>query len=406
MAGYWRQVWGAVTGAGRRQEGLLSGDSGTAEKPPVPVNYDTALQVSAVWACTRIISEAISGMPLRAYRRLPDGSRQEVFNHELVRLFNRSPNRWQTRQELMETSTMSLSMLGNSYNLLQRNASGQIIGIVPLMTKQMEVRLLGDGSRVYTYTNGNDVRVYSQKSIWHCMLMPSNGVIGLSPLSYASRTIGVAQSGENRVSNLARNGFKPTGVLMIDKLLTPEQREQIRTEFSNLQTSSGDPLRVLEAGMEYQQISMSPKDVQLLETRRFSIEDIARFWGVPSVLINDTQSSTTWGSGIQQIVEGFYKFGLRPYLERYESSIEKWLLPESDRGNIEVEFDFKSLLRADEKTRIENLRNAIGGPFMTTNEGRMMEGLGPVDGGDEIYKQQQDIPLSIAQEGQQDVSEV
>jgi HK97 family phage portal protein len=208
------------------------------------------------------------------------------------------------------------------------------------MAEQMEVALLTDGTVTYRYNSGTDVSVYSPESIWHIKLM-SNGIVGLSPLAYARNAIGIGIAGDDRVKTLASNGFKPTGVLTIDKLLKPEQREQIRLAFADLQQGSGDPLRVLEAGMTYQQVSMNPKDVQLLETRRFQIEDIARFFGVPSVLINDTSASTTWGSGIQQIVEGFYKLGLRPYLERYEAAIRNTLLSADDKRNFEFEFDFE-----------------------------------------------------------------
>jgi hypothetical protein len=183
-------------------------------------------------------------------------------------------------------------------------------------------------------------------------------------------------------------------VLTIDKLLKPEQREQIRAAFADLQQGSGDPLRVLEAGMTYQQVSMNPKDVQLLETRRFQIEDIARFFGVPSVLINDTAASTTWGSGIQQIVEGFYKLGLRPYLERYESAIRNSLLSIDDKRNYEFEFDFGALLRGDEQTRYQTYKEAIMSGFKTINECRQREGLEPISGGDVAYLQAQMTPIT------------
>jgi phage portal protein BeeE len=222
----------------------------------------------------------------------------------------------------------------------------------------------------------------------------SNGIVGLSPLAYARNAIGIGIAGDDRVKTLASNGFKPTGVLTIDKLLKPEQREQIRLAFADLQQGSGDPLRVLEAGMTYQQVSMNPKDVQLLETRRFQIEDIARFFGVPSVLINDTSASTTWGSGIQQIVEGFYKLGLRPYLERYEAAIRNTLLSADDKRNFEFEFDFGALLRGDEQTRYATYKEAIMSGFKTINECRQREGLEPILGGDVAYLQAQMTPIT------------
>jgi phage portal protein BeeE len=222
----------------------------------------------------------------------------------------------------------------------------------------------------------------------------SNGIVGLSPLAYARTAIGIGIASEDRVKALARNGFKPTGILTIDKLLKPEQRIAIRQQFADLAEGGDDPLRVLEAGMQYQQISMNPKDVQLLETRRFQIEDIARFFGVPSVLINDTSASTVWGSGVEQIVQGFYKLGLRPYLERYEASIKNSLLTPADRSRYDFEFDFAALLRGDEQTRFATYKEAVLNGLKTINECRQIEGLPSIEGGDVAYMQGQMTPIT------------
>ena len=159
----------------------------------------------------------------------------------------------------------------------------------------------------------------------------------------------------------------------------------MRSNFAALTEGSQDQLFVLEADMKFERTALSPQDMQLLETRKFQTEDIARFMGVPSVLINDTSGTTAWGSGIQQIMEGFYKLNLRPYLERLESSMKKHLIPMSDWGRVEFEFDFDALLRADAKTRAEAQRASINAGVLTPNEARKQEGRAPKDGGDEIY---------------------
>lgn len=380
--------------AGQRQDGVQSEGSSATPASTTPVTNDSSLQLSAVWACTKIISETVAGMPIQFWETKQDGTRALVKDHPLAFLLNTSPNRWQTGIEFKNTLTISIAMNGNCFSLIQRGVAGNIIGLIPLMANQMQVTLLDDGTKTYAYSNGKTTTVYAEQNIWHVMLMPSNAVIGLSPLRYAARAIGIGISAEDRVGTLSRNGFKPTGVLMIDKTLTDAQRTQVRAQFADLQEGQGDPLKVLEAGFTYQQITMSPKDVQLLESRRFQIEDIARFWGVPSVLINDTEAGTVWGSGIQQIVEGFYKFTIRPYLERYEASIEKNLLPKAERGKIKSEFDFSSLLRGDDKTRTEVAASSVSGGLKTINEARKdLDGLPPVEGGDKILMQQQMTPI-------------
>jgi HK97 family phage portal protein len=327
------------------------------------------------------------------YKKDANGIRVLDNEQSLAVLFNNKPNRYQNRVEFFETMAMQLALHGNAYALKSKSGT-RIVSLMPLMAVQMEVSLQTDGSVVYKYNDGVNVSVYAEESIWHIKLM-SNGIVGLSPLAYARNSIGVGIASENRVNALASNGFKPTGILTIDKLLKPEQREAIRKQFADLQEGSSDPLRVLEAGMNYQQVSMNPKDVQLLETRRFQIEDIARFFGVPSVLINDTSASTTWGSGIEQIVQGFYKLGLRPYLERFEASIQNSLLSVSDRRTYEFEFDFGALLRGDEQTRYATYKEAVLNGLKTVNECRQAEGLEPVDGGDVAYMQGQMTPLTV-----------
>jgi HK97 family phage portal protein len=379
--------------AGRREAGVQQANAGSYNISNVTVNEDSALKLSAVWACVRLIAETIGGLPINAYKVLPDGTRILDNEHQLAQLFKNKPNRYQNRVEFFETMTMQLCLHGNAYAHIQRGTGGKVVSLLPLMAEQMEVNLLTDGSLVYRYNAGADLAVYAPESIWHLKLM-SNGIVGLSPLSYARNSVGIGIASEDRVKALASNGFKPTGVLTIDKLLKPEQREQIRNQFADLASGSSDPLRVLEAGMAYQQISMNPKDVQLLETRKFQIEDIARFFGVPSVLINDTSASTTWGSGIEQIVQGFYKLGLRPYLERYEASIHNSLLSASDRRNYEFEFDFGALLRGDELTRFQSYKEAINAGFKTINECRQTEGLYPIEGGDRAYLQAQMTPIT------------
>jgi HK97 family phage portal protein len=379
--------------AGKRQAGLQQANAGSYQIANVTVNEDTSLKLSAVWACVRLLSETIGGLPINCYRIEADGTRVLDNSHPLAELFANKPNKYQNRLEFFETMTMQLALHGNAYAHITRGTGKRIISLLPLMAEQMEVALLTDGTVTYRYNSGTDVSVYSPESIWHIKLM-SNGIVGLSPLAYARNAIGIGIAGDDRVKTLASNGFKPTGVLTIDKLLKPEQREQIRLAFADLQQGSGDPLRVLEAGMTYQQVSMNPKDVQLLETRRFQIEDIARFFGVPSVLINDTSASTTWGSGIQQIVEGFYKLGLRPYLERYEAAIRNTLLSADDKRNFEFEFDFGALLRGDEQTRYATYKEAIISGFKTINECRQREGLEPILGGDVAYLQAQMTPIT------------
>jgi HK97 family phage portal protein len=378
-------------GGTTRNRGAQSGAPSSNATTLGPVSTETALQLSTVWACVRLISEAVAGLPIRFYSVSEKGIRTPNPGHKLARLLSSKPNRYQTIVEFIETITLDLCLHGNCYCLIGR-AGKEVVSLLPLMAQQVEVELMSDGTLVYKYTESEGVKVFAGANIWHVKLM-GNGIVGLSPLAHARSALGIAIANEKRVANMAQRGFKPAGVLMIDKLLKADQREQIRAQFADLQTGDGDPLKVLEAGMTYQQISMNPKDVQLLESRHFQVEDLCRFFGVPSVLVNHTGATTTLGSGIDQIIQGFYKFTLRPYLERYEASIRNNLLPIEERHTVDVEFDFYALLRGDDERRYTAQAKAVQGGLRTPDEVRALDGYGPMPGGDRLFLQAQMTPV-------------
>jgi HK97 family phage portal protein len=343
------------------------------------VTEETALQISAVWAAVNLKAGTIASLTLDFYdTRGDDRVKLKPDDHYLPKLFSGKINGYQSRMEFFETVGLNLYLTGNAYCLINR-VQGQVVGLMPIMSSQVEVRMLDDGSMVYTYTNGKDVTVYAAENIWHIKLM-SNGVQGLSPLQYARNSVGMAISGEEWGNNIISNGGKPTGVLTYDKTLKQDQRDQLKESFRELREGSRDALMVLEAGFQYQQISLSPQDVQLLAARRFQVEDIARFFDVPSVMINDTSGSTTWGSGIQEIIRGWYKLSLRKELERIEQSIIISLLPAEQRQYISVEFNFDELLRTEFENRVEAGARAVNAGLMTRDEWRKREWL-PAKGG-------------------------
>jgi HK97 family phage portal protein len=377
----------------RRIVGVQYGiPSAYAEASASPVTFDSALQLSSVWACVKLISETVSSLPLTVYKLTPNGRKIDA-NHPLTLLFNGKVNRYQTKIEFFETVLLNLLTSGNAYCYIQRINNDRIVGLLPLMSADMTTTLLENGSLVYEYVTDSGVNVYSESNIWHLKLM-GNGVIGLSPLAYQRNTLGIAQAAEAAVTNIYKNGAKPSGVLSMDKFLTQEQRDLVRSKFYNLSAGSEERLMVLEGGMKFDAISLSPQDIELLASRQFQISEICRWYGVPSVMINDTSSSTVWGSGIEQIVSGFYKLTLRPLMEKIEASILINLMNPNDAQRHEVEFDFNALTRSDLKTRFDSYRVGIYGGFMTPNEARRLEGMPDEDGGDSLYMQGANMKLT------------
>ena len=404
MAWYNPFTWFSGSGNTRREGTQTSAPYQYGSDPAATVTFDTAMTVSAFWASARLLTETVAAMPIKSYTVDRDGSKKEDPTYSLWRLINFQPNRYQTRTEFLESIMLNLVTDGNGFIRVVKTG-GRITSLLPLMSAQMQVFVTNSGAIEFIYRNfDGTVTTYTEAEIWHIKLF-GNGIVGMSPLAYARNSLGVSIAAEDRVGTLAKNGGKPSGVLMVDKVLTPQQRDAIRENMKEIASGDSDSLKILEADMKFQQIALSPQDMELLASRRFSLEDIARFMGVPSVLINDTAGSTVWGSGVEQIINGFYKLNLKPYLERIESSWQRWLMQPTDRSKRVMEFDFDSLLRADPKTRAETNSVKINSGQKTPNEARKSEGLEPMDGGDQIFVNGALVPAQMANENNNQVAE-
>ena len=376
-------------------------DQGRGEQSPLPTAYpyrttstvsvDSALQLSSVWACSRLLSETVASLPLNVYFTRRGDTPELATDTDLYRVLHDRPNSMMTSLEFREAMMMNLVLLGNAYARIQRRDDGdmnsEVIALWPVPASQMSPEVLEDGTLVYVQTGDKGTKVFAQERFLHIKLF-GNGLVGLSPLGYARNAMGAAMAMEERSTTFFGNGAKPSGILMVDKVLTPEQRAAIRANFAELEAGNDDRLFVLEAGAKYEQTSISPQDAQLLESRRFQLEDICRFFGVPSFLVNDTEKTTTWGSGIEQMMLGFYTLTMRPYLERWEAACNNRLLTPAQRARgMYIEFDFDALLRADMSGRAAYYSQMVQNGILNRNEVRARENLPPFKGGD-VYTAQ------------------
>ncbi len=369
----------------------MASPAGYGQASASPVTYDSAMQLSAVWACVKLLSETAASLPLTVYKKDDDG-RKEAKNHPLSTLFNGKVNRYQTKNEFFESIFLNLIVHGNAYALIDK-LGDRIVSLLPLMSSQIVVTMLSDGELTYQYTKEDgSIVILSSARIWHLKLM-GNGTIGMSPLDYQRNSLGIAQAAESAVTKIYSNGAKPSGVLTVDKVLTAAQRAEVRRSFKTLTESNDDRLLVLEGGFKFNAVSLSPQDIELLASRKFQIAEICRWYGVPSVMVNDNNGTSVWGSGIEQIMQGFYKLTMRPLLEKVEQSMKVHLALLSERDNIEFEFNFDALLRADLKSRFESYRVAIASGVMTPNEAREYENLPAKEGGDKLYMQGAMMPI-------------
>lgn len=377
-------VWSSIAG----WFGFAPSDPRNGRQRPIgggqstarPVTFDSAMTVSAVFAASRLLSETLASLPLTMYKLEKDGTRTREDKHALIKLLKYRPNRRQTRIEFFEQLMLNLVSSGNAY-CLKGYLKKELVSLQVINSGSCVPELLSDGSVVYNWTKSDGTRVVkTEDEIWHIRLF-GTGIVGLSPLSAAGKSIGIALAGDDRVTDLISKNT-PSGALSVANNPNEEQRDVLRSELAMM--ISNDAIPVLPAGAKFEAFSLTPEDLELAMTRRYSLEEIARIYGVPSVLINDTSSSTVWGSGIEQLINGFYKFNLRPYLEKIELSILINLLPSTDWGKYEFEFDANAILRSSKRDRVDMGTKEVNGGLISLNEYRRDEGLPPVQGGDGI----------------------
>jgi HK97 family phage portal protein len=388
--------WFGNVGSTGQQDGVQLGEPFTrVYDSNRDYGIDGALQVSAVWASIELLTDNIASLPLFVYKKdaSMEGHKTLARGTPLWTLLHTSPNRRHTPMEFWQFMVMNYLLRGNSYARLVRNDAGEVIEMWPLASDQVEVDVLVDKTIVYKYQYEGQVAVYDEKSIFHWR-DKGNGIIGMSRLDYMRNSVGIAISAQNHTADVYNKSGKRPGVFMIDKLLTEAQRTSIRNNYRGLTEGSDDDLLVLEAGAKFEPLSLTPADLQLLDTRKFSVEDIARWFGISSVMINDTAKTTTWGTGISQLIEGFYKFRLRPMLESLEQCLERRVLTSGQRELYSVEFSLDAILRGSLADRLDAGAKGVQNGLYTRNEWRQLENLPKMDGGDELTAQLNLAPIN------------
>lgn len=359
------------------------------------VGPDGALQISAVWSCVDRRATTLASLPLFTYAERGNGMRDLARTERVYSLLHDRPNPRMTAFDFWRALVMNLDLRGNGYARIDRDARGEAVALWPMPADQVLPFLMDDGTLVYQYRVDENLAVLSADSVLHIKGL-GNGTVGLSKLEYMRATTDEAAKAQTNAARLFGNGGKPTGVLMLDNVLNTEQRKAIRERFAEMASGTIARLYVLEANMKYQQLSMSPEDQQLLQTRQFSVEEICRWFDVPPVLVHHS-NVTTWGSGVEQIVAGFHKFTIRPLLVSIEQAIRMQVLTPAQRSRLTVEFNFDALLRGDPKARADYYASGAQNGWLKRNEIRQLENLAPVAGAgaDMLTAQSNLVPIDM-----------
>lgn len=369
------------------------------------VNERSAMQMTAVYSCIRILAEAVAGLPLHLYRYKEDGGKERAIDNNLYHLLHDEPNKEMSSFIFRETLMTHLLLWGNAYAQIIRNGKGEVVALYPLMPNKMQVDRDENGELYYIYTRSSDeaktmegVTVYlTPRDILHIPGLGFDGLVGYSPIAMAKNAIGLAIATEEYGAKFFANGAAPSGVLEHPGTIKDPSRlrENWNSTFGG--SANSGKVAVLEEGMKYTPISISPEQAQFLETRKFQIDEIARIFRVPPHMVGDLEKSSF--SNIEQQSLEFVKYTLDPWVIRWEQSLSRALLNEDEKRKYFFKFNLEGLLRGDYESRMSGYAVARQNGWMSANDIRELENMDKIpaeDGGDLYLINGNMLPLNKA----------
>ena len=358
-----------------------------------------AVGLSATWACVSFWAGNIASLPLSVYRPGDGGVAAEDTTHPLYRMLHDSPNGDQSAFDFWEFIVACIELRGNGYAEITRRGSGAVVSLTPIPPHLVTVYRMPTGDLGYRWRDADGAHDVPQSEMLHIRGFGGGPLGGASPLAACRHAFGSALAVDRAASTVFNNGVRPSGVLSTELQLDKPKRdllEQLLQEKFVGAQNAGRPL-LLDNGLKWEQLSIDPHDAEMLESRRFSVEEICRVFEVDPHLVGQTTGNTTLGSSIDSQTLSVLKFKMRKRLKRIEGALGKQLLSPADRAaGIAIRFNLEAFLRADSVGRSAFYQSALMNGWMTINEVRALEGLPPVTGGDVPRMQMQNVPITEA----------
>ena len=340
-----------------------------------PVNEDTALRFTAVFAAMRLRAENVASLPKIVRRKVKNGY-EDATDHPVYKLLKSEPNSFQNIFSFWEFVNFNLDGWGNAYVIIKRGKGGVPTALIPVHASKVTIRVV-DGDKWYTvrgtkYFDG----FYADFDMLHFFTLSKDGISGINPITYNADAIGTGiESTKFGKEYFAKKG-NLKAVMETDKKLSDDEFNSISKHVS---PNFGTP--ILESGLKYKQLTIAPEAAQMLQTKTFSIQDVARIFNVPPHLLSDLSRSTF--SNIEHQDIQFVKYSLRPVLKRYENELERKLFFDDEIGSLEITFNLEGLLRGDSTSRANFYAKAVTNGWMTRNEVRDIEGMNSIPGLDD-----------------------
>ncbi|CAI3806666.1 hypothetical protein GLGCALEP_04288 [Pseudomonas sp. MM221] len=355
---------------------------GKRTKAGIRVTAKTALSVSMIWSCVKILSESLSGLPLKLYED-KDGKRALVASNDRYAKLLRKPNPYMTMLNFLKFVVVNMALCGNAFALIERNRNGDVIGIVPLDGKTVTIDTDEDLLYWVTPSKGDRFPV-SPENMLHFKLFSMDGIVGLSPIEHQAETMGLAKAGQQWSARFMRKGGFTGGYVIYEQFLTKAQQAQVMEKFPDVRKADADDIgkmAILQGNPKIVPAGISQKDAQFIESQQFQEEALAGIYGVPLWLANRAGKTSIMGSNLEQQLTGYITFGLKPFIDAVEDEFNDKIFAVLSRF---AEFAVEGLLRADSAGRAAYYKAALGGSggsgWMFINEVRAKENLPPLEG--------------------------
>ena len=335
-----------------------------------------------VYRCIALLSTVIAGCPVQIFR----GKQKEEIDNSLLSIYN--PDMTYTQFELWELVVAYLCTFGNAFVFKKRDGFGRIIDLKPIYPGVVEVKLdRPGGNKIFlvkrlkedgTIDPAKLPLAYTDYEVMHIASLSLDGLVGLSPIQLAAQSIGTALAADKLAAKFYSSGSQLGGIIKIKAPLKDEAQAQGikgRWMSKNAGVAHAGDVAILDAETDFQSVTIPPDQLQFLESRRWQTNEIARMFGVPPHLVGDVEKSTSWGTGIEVQNVGLITYTASSYTKRIEQRITREIV--ATRGQV-AEFDLTDLMRGSTMERYQALSVAIGGPWMTRNEGRIYENRAPL----------------------------
>ena len=348
----------------------------------VTVNTETALRFTAVFAAIKLLAENIAGLPKAVMVRTKDGGYEPAVKHPAHALLYVRPNAYMDVFTFWFTIIAWLEGKGNAFAVI-RYEKGKPVALHPVYPDWVKVVFV-NGEKMYIVKATNPDfsfldGTYLENEMLHFMLFTFNGIWGVDPISYNAAAIGEGIAAQKFTADYFRTGGAIKGTIETDQALGDDDYERFMAHWAATSGNGQTPL--LEYGFKYKAINLSPEASQLLQSKTFSIDDIARIFCIPPHMLAELSHATF--SNIEQQNIFFGEYSLRPICKRIEKQLELKLFNDKERGDYHVKFDLNGLMRGDAQARAVFYEKGINAGWMTPNEAREFEGMKRLEGLDE-----------------------